>query len=623
MNRLIKMSGLKYLLINMALFSLLIATAPVSQAASDKVKYQIDINNPEHHLADVTMLMPRIEEGQIDIMLPAWRPGKYTLLPLANGIRLLQAKDSLGNKLEIEQISTNQWRIFLQQDAKVEVSYQLYANELEQRTRHIDSTHAYLDLVSVLLYSPKFRNTPTTVNLDVPRGWNSFSAMKSLSGSHSFSAENYDVMADSPIETGKNQSYQFVLEKVKFTLVIWGKGNYSGIQMAKDLALLAKTQRDYWGSFPFSSYLFIVHATNKAKGATEHLNSTVIQKPRWSFSDDEGYLKFLDTASHELAHSWNVKSYRPAGLVPYDYQQPNYSKLLWFAEGGSSYIDTLLLLRSKLVDREFYLKKLAKIIDNYQRRPGRLESSASESSFNQWLATKGDRAINSSVNIYSKGELLSLWLDIMILEHSNGERSIQQIHQKLFEQFPAKIKGFSEKDLIQLLQQVGLNNAEKLWKDYVENTKELPLDELLSLVGLKLSYQSDDVIKLTPFTGISLADGSRKISKVLKNSPAWKSGLTVNDELVAINGLRITNKNLKNILKMYKVDEKISLSFFRNDELHRLPLKLAVRPSGKAVLETIENATDKQKALFKSWLGVGYPNSDNENSDGLNPSTSE
>ena len=588
-------------------YAILFFAASLTHAATNKIRYQIDINNPAHHMADVTMLMPTIEEGQIDVMLPKWRPGKYTILPLANGIQNLQAKDSFGNQLQVKQVSTNHWRIELQQDAKVEVSYQLYANELGNRTRHIDSTHAYLDLVSVLLYSPKFRNTPATVNLNVPRGWKSVSGMNSLSGEHSFTAENYDVLADSPIETGKHELYQFKLGETKFKLVIWGKGNFSGLEMAKDLAKLAKTQKSYWGSFPFKNYLFIVHATNGARGATEHLNSTVIQRNRWSFDADDGYLKFLDTASHELAHSWNVKSYRPQGLVPYDYQQENYSRLLWFAEGGSSYLNTLLLLRAELVDADYYLEKLAKAIDSYFNRPGRKLTSASDSSFNQWISTRGDRANNSTVNIYSKGEMISLWSDLLILQNSKGEKSIQVVHQQLFQQFPANIKGFTERDLIRLLQDAGLSTAEKLWHDYVENTAELPIHKLLESVGLKLSYDAGDDPKQKSYTGFSLNKKSRKISQVSKGSPAWDAGLTVEDEVVAINGIRVSEKNIDTLIKMYKPEEKISVSFFRNDELLRLPLKLASRTTGKPVLEALSDVSDQQKELYKKWLGVDFP----------------
>jgi predicted metalloprotease with PDZ domain len=592
--------------------SILLMSSSALFAASDKIRYQIDINNPAHHMADITMLMPNISEGKVDLMLPKWRTGKYTILPLANGIQNLQAKDSHGNQLEVEQLSTNHWQIQLNQDAKVEVSYQLYANDLGNRTRHIDSTHAYLDLVSVLLYSPKFRNTPVTVNLDVPRGWQSVSGMKSLPGEHSFSADNYDVIADSPIETGIHELYQYSLGNTQFKLVIWGKGNFSGLKMAQDLAKLAKTVKQYWGEFPFKDYLFIVHATNDVKGATEHVNSTVIQRKRWSFDAKKGYLNFLNTASHELIHSWNVKSYRPAGLVPYDYQNENYSRLLWFAEGGTNYLDTMLLLRSGLVDNDFYLEKLASVIDKYLKRPGRKQTSAADSSFNQWVSSRGDWANNSSVNIYSKGEVLSLWFDLLILQQSKGEQSIQSIHQALFQQFPAVIKGFTERDIIRLLQEAGISNAEKLWLDYVDGTKELPIHELLEMVGLKLNYNADDGPVQKVYAGFSLDKDSNKISQVTKDSPAWTAGLTIDDELVAINGIRVSDSSFKALFEMYKPNQKISVSFFRNDELMRVPVKLIAQASGDPRLEPLPEVTDEQKQLYQNWLGVEFPESNNK-----------
>ncbi len=612
------MIGYKKFLFKVAVGSIVLFVSVMANAATNntnKVQYQVEIKQPAHHLAEITMLLPKIEEGHIDVMMPAWRPGKYAILPLANGVQNLVAKDSLGNSLVVNKIDNSTWRIKLKSNTKVEVSYQLYANELANRTRHIDSSHAYLDGVAVFLYSPVFRATPVTVELDVPRGWKSISAMTSALSEHSFSADNYDVLADSPIETGKHQLEEFKVDATTFKVLVWGAGNYSIKKMTADLKKLAETQKNYWGSFPFKNYVFIVHATSGAKGATEHLNSTVIQRPRWSFEKDEDYQKFLDTASHELVHSWNVKSYRPAGLVPYNYQSENFTKLLWFAEGGSSYLDTLFLLRSELVDTEYFLNKLAKLVHKYHYKPGRLNMSAADSSFNQWIATEGDRAINSSVNIYSQGEMLSLWLDLLILDASSGKQSLQQIHQKLFQQFPANIKGFSSRDLKRLITETGLKSIDELWSNYVEGTGAIPVTELLETVGLQLTYKSEDDIKLEIFTGIKLADGKRTVSQVTKNSPAWDAGITIKDEIVAINGIRVSSKNFKSLLNTFKSEQKISLSFFRNDELQRAALKLSTMPAGKPTLEIIPAASEKQKKLFENWLKVDYPESETDSTE--------
>jgi len=93
-----------------------------------------------------------------------------------------------------------------------------------------------------------------------------------------------------------------------------------------------------------------VHATNRAGGATEHLNSTILQTSPDIFWDEDRYERWLSVVSHELFHVWNVKHVRPAGIKPYDYTDENYTKLLWVAEGTTSYYDDLMLVRAGIQD---------------------------------------------------------------------------------------------------------------------------------------------------------------------------------------------------------------------------------------------------------------------------------
>ena len=109
-------------------------------------------------------------------------------------------------------------------------------------------------------------------------------------GGHAFQAGNYDLLVDSPIETGIHQYHAFTVDGRDYELVIWGQGNHDGHQMVADLTKLVQQGEAIWGGYPYQRYLFIVHATSGTKGATEHRNSTVIQRPRQDFAPREKYL---------------------------------------------------------------------------------------------------------------------------------------------------------------------------------------------------------------------------------------------------------------------------------------------------------------------------------------------
>ncbi len=400
--------------------NLLLPVSLVSLSVFADVEYKLTIEQPEHHLGNVSVSFPKSAQAHLDIKLPDWRTGRYEVLNLANGIRYFNATDHEGNTLNWQKIDKSTWRVHLDNPAQVNVSYQVYANQLAKRVRHIDDSHAFIDASGFFMFSDSFRQEPVKVALDVPKQWRSVSGMEYADNKHTFVAENYDVLVDSPIETGLNEHYKFSVDDRNYELVIWGEGNFDAKRILDDLKKLVKTGTLIWHEYPYERFVFMVHATSDARGATEHLNSTIIQRHRDTFAKREDHLSFMSTAAHEFIHTWNVKNYRPAGLVPYDYVNPNYSDLLWLSEGSTSYLEDYLLLSAGIMKTDEFFKNLTSTIDRHLDKPGRQVQSAAQTSFDKWINQGGDHGLNYSTNIYLEGALISMALDIDLLENSEG-----------------------------------------------------------------------------------------------------------------------------------------------------------------------------------------------------------
>ncbi len=443
---------------SMLTFSLLFSIPSLAD-----VNYQIDLTQSQHHLAQVSVDFPLSKASELNVQLPVWRTGKYQVLPLADSIRYLSAKDANGAELPVSRTANGEWTVSLSQPTAVSISYQLYLNKLGQRVGHIDASHAFLDASGTFVYSPEFRNEPIHVAMSVPSDWRSHSGMASGDEANTFVADNYDVLVDSPIETGINQQRRFSADGRDYELVIWGEGNYDVEQMVTDLTKLSGEADAIWDGYPFERYVYMVHATSGASGATEHLNSTIIQRPRFSYREREDYLGFIKTASHEFIHTWNVKAYRPQGLVPYDYQQENISELLWIAEGSTSYFQSQLLLRAGVITPQEFLEDLAKRISRSELTPGREVQSVAEASANQWTSTGGDYAINHSTNIYSEGFLVSMALDFSLLDETDLKSSYRDVHKALYRdhKIPA---GYGVADVQQILQQLTGEDYTNWWQ---------------------------------------------------------------------------------------------------------------------------------------------------------------
>ncbi len=580
----------------------------LSMNALADVKVDIDLSNAEHHYANVTMTLPESVKKTVDLKLPTWRTGRYEILNLANGIREFSVE---GDSIAWQKIDKDTWRLTGDLKNGVEVSYQVYSNQLGYRTRHVDDSHAFLDASGVIMYTEESRDDKHTIQLTTPKNWRSVSGLTSGENPHQFIASDYDVLIDSPIETGINEFHAFTVDGREYELVIWGKGNYDSEKMVKDLKVLVAQGNTIWSDYPFERYVFMVHATSGARGATEHLNSTIIQRSRYSFSERKDYLQFLGTAAHEFVHTWNVKQYRPEGLVPYDYQNENYSNLLWLSEGSTSYLQNQLLMRGELMTTKEWLKNLSKRITGFKHKPGRDAQSVAQASFDKWISEGGDYAKNHSVNIYSEGFLVSWMLDFDILEKTQLQKSYRNVHDVLYKEYSIP-KTFNDQDMLTVLNKVTGNDYQSWWKTNVDGYAKPDFDKLLAKAGLEISYGKED--KKQAWAGMSTKSHSNGllVTSVEKGSPAWEAGFTTDDIIVAVDGLRIADKDLKKRLKNFKPETEVTFTFFRRDQLTTKNVKLASIPKGELKVQAMKDASEQQKAFFKAWTGLDFPKAKSE-----------
>ena len=589
---------------------LALAVCAAAPAWAD-VDYHIDLTEPTHHTGQVDIVFPDVGSSYIDVKMPAWRTGYYRILNLANGVRDFSATSEDGDTLNWEKVDKSTWRIHLPESAQgddIKVNYQIYANQLGRRSRHIDDSHAYLDASAVFMYADEYRHEPVTVSLDVKDDWRSVSGMDK-EGEHEFVADNWDILVDSPIETGINDLYKFSVEDREYEVVFWGEGNYDAEQTVEDLEKLVQQSQNIWQGHPYERYVFMIHATSGAGGATEHRNSTIIQRPRYSYASRDDYLSFLSTASHELVHTWNVKAYRPEALVPYDYQKENYTDLFWLAEGSTSYFQNHLLMQADIMTTDEYFERVASGVERYYGKPGREIMSVAEASFEAWSDQYGDRAHNFSVNIYSEGAMVSWLLDLALIEQTDGEVSYRDVHNALYQRFDADEEGFNSADVVAILDELTGQSWQQWWDENVNSpAANIPFDELLNTVGMELTFASADEQK--PWAGWrgKAADEGIELIQVERGSPAWDAGFTPGDVVVAYDGKRAAGGRFEEALQERAVGDTVEVTFFRRDQLHTAELVLGEEQHTGAKIVPVENPSAKQKARFLQWLQIPHPN---------------
>jgi predicted metalloprotease with PDZ domain len=592
----------------------LAAMTPSSvRAETERISYSVSFNRCGEQLVDIAMTLRDWDQPTLDLHLPVWRPGRYEVLEQAGTIRAITAADSGGAQLALEKTAKSSWRIATPARGDITVTYQLYANSLNNRTRHVDDSHAFLSGAGVFLYCEQLRDSPLTVKLDVRPGWKIASGLTpDATRANTLLATDYDMLVDSPIEVGVQTERTIEVAGTPHRFIFWGRTDVVPEQLFYDAEKIIQTQHDFFGTFPHTHYTFLTHIAPGLGGGTEHVNSTVIQCRPTAFASPKDYRDFLSLISHEFFHTWNVKNFRPEGLKPYDYTKENYTKLLWVAEGATSYYDELLCVRAGVWTPDQYLEALAKVIDSELSRPGGGVQSLESSSFDAWIKFNRPNpdSINSTVSFYSKGALVNLMLDCDIRARTGNAANLDDVMRTLNREFPlTSPHAYSASDLLRILHDLTGSDYKDFFDAYVRGTQPLDIAAALRTLGLEFTrVAAEGDPKERAYLGLDVrdADSGSQVSAVRSDSPAAGS-IIADDLIIAIDQLRVRGSDLDSRIKSRKPGDRVRLTFFRREEMRSIEVTLAPRPAGSPTIKRVATPTPEQKAAYESWMGAPWP----------------
>jgi predicted metalloprotease with PDZ domain len=313
----------------------------------------------------------------------------------------------------------------------------------------------------------------------------------------------------------------------------------------------------------------------------------------------------MQLVAHEFFHLWNVKRIRPAALEKFDYERENYTPSLWFSEGTTSYYDLLIPRWAGIYDQQEFLAELSKEITRFMTTPGRLVQPLSESSFDAWikLYRPDANSSNSQMSYYLKGEMVTLLLDLLIRDRTHGNKSFDDVLVAMWEQFGKSETGFTETQLKQIIESIANQDLTEFYDRYIHGVEELPFNDYLAAVGIELKSVNTNNV---PSLGIIVKSehGREMIKSVASNSPAQLAGVDPGDELLAIDGFKISADKLTDRLKSYQVGQQIELTIFHGDRLITLSVILAPSQPDRYQLYQIEHQTELQHQLFKAWVNL-------------------
>ncbi|MBW9262418.1 MAG: PDZ domain-containing protein [Candidatus Thiodiazotropha sp. (ex. Lucinisca nassula)] len=600
------------------------------------IDYRLKLHSPHSHIFEVELTIQNPDpDGQV-VYLPAWIRGSYLIRDYARHIVSIEANAG-GEPLTLSKLDKQSWQVESAKQA-LTINYQIYAWELTVRSAHFDNTHAYFNGPALFLAVRGQELMPCRLEIVAPKfkpqnEWRVAFSLKpeqiDEQGFGTYQADDYEALIDCPGEIGNHSESRFELAGCNHRFVVSGVKRFDHEKLCSHLIRICEKQVELFGELPVQDYLFLLRVVNDGYGGLEHKNSTSLIFPR----DDlpakrdskitSGYRRLLALCSHEYFHLWNVKRITPKVFLEQSTQQEVYTRQLWVFEGITSYYDELMLVRSGVISKQDYFEMLAETVTRVMRGSGRLKQTLEESSFDVWTKfyKQDENAPNAIVSYYAKGALFALLLDLTIRLKSSGRFSLDQVMREMWLRYGKQRRGVPENGIEKVVADVTSLDLQSLFDLGLRSTVELPLNDCLSEFGVvmkllpaktfddKGGVLRDKEREQQSYMGIGAKWTSEnsgiKVQQVFDDGAAQRAGISAGDEIVAVDGLRMTAKQFDNYILDSDAGDEIEVHLFRRDQLMSLVLRPQLAAFDTCYFDLTEPSDEAVKRRQSDWL-MGY-----------------
>lgn len=558
-------------------------------AFGQTVSYSLRMSKPQNHYFEVEMELHDFKASELTVKMPVWAPGSYLVREFSRHVNQVKVVDENNQALEVVKTAKNAWKISKGKAKTVRVRYEVYAFELSVRTSFLDLSHGFVSGSSVFFYVDGFKQLGGNLDVHPYTSFNTITTplkkadanIQAERNAQRFTFANYDELVDSPLEIGNHELFYFQAGGTHHQVAIYGLGNYDMNELKADMEKITLAAADVFGVQPCKEYTFIIHNVINGQGGLEHANGCVLSVNRWTYAPAE-YNNFLSLVAHEYFHQWNVKRIRPIELGPFNYDEENYTTLLWVMEGFTSYYDELLMVRAGYYSKEDYLRKLQGTVNYVEGSPGSRVQCVADASFDAWIKgyRPNENSANTTMTYYSRGAMLGALLDAMIIDQFDTKKCLDHFMRSLYEEYYVKKnRGFTEAEFKQSLETFMGHKMDDFFDRYVHGTEVPDFKTVFGKVGLNVSYTGKPVASFG--ASLSQENGKTMVKSIRAGSAAEEAGISVGDEIIACNGMRIDQPTLENFISTLTVGEYMELIVAREELILNLQAKMTAyeRPS--------------------------------------------
>ncbi|MBV6645809.1 MAG: PDZ domain-containing protein [Cyclobacteriaceae bacterium] len=598
----------------------------LSTYANGKYSVHIDLVNVTKDQVRVEIQTPTVNKEEIEYHMAKIVPGTYSISDFGRFVSDFKALDNEGKILEVERLSTNKWKI-KSAAALHKITY-LVDDTFDQFDGYggnivfepggtnieVENQVFVLNTFGFIGYLEGLKFHPYELNITHKEGLYGATALERIASSptsDTFSADDFNFLADGPLMyCAPDTAIQQIANANIIVSVYSPNKKISAYDVMSNITDLMEAQSNYLGGkLPVDRYAYLIYllennSLSGSMGALEHSYSSLYTLPE--ARADRLAQTVRDVAAHEFFHIVTPLNIHSKEIGFFDYIDPKMSKHLWLYEGVTEYSAMHVQAKYGLYDTEEFLSKIKEKLLIRDRFP--TDVSFTEMS-ERILEPEYEEMY---ANVYYKGALIGLCLDLHLLKYSNGAYDLQKLMRDLSEKY-GKNTSFEDDQLFEDI--VSLTNPEigKFLSTYVSGTQPLPIVECLSWVGI--DYKPSAEVETITLGAIELdvnIDQELYVKKVVEKDPfSVDMNYHDGDVIISLNGQGISLMSATEILEDFinntNEGEKVKMVVRREVKGKSKKIKL----KGKArVITGIEahqldmksNPTEEQKKIRKSWL---------------------
>lgn len=609
---------MKKIMLSVAMvFALLSFKAEAQTKSAEQVQVKIDLENVKDDKVQVTITVPKIKLDKITYYIPKIVPGTYSTDDYGKYIEDLKAYDSKGKPLEVAKYGDNSWEIdnakkldkiaYLVNDTfDIEDQHDIFSpsgTNIEAGKNFLLNTHGFIG------YFSEFKTNQYKLDINHPKElWGATSLVDTNASetADSFFANRYAELVENPIMYSKPDYTTFNIDGMDILIAVYSpNGVVTAESLTPGMKKMMTAQKNFLGKFNSTKkYTVLLYLSDVEKkdaeefGALEHPTATTVVMPE-QMPLDELQEQMKDVVSHEFFHIVTPLSIHSKEIQFFDFNNPKMSKHLWMYEGVTEYFSNLFQVNQGLISEDDFYKRMTEKIENAATMDDLMQFTTMSANV---LSKPYKDQYN---NVYQKGALIAMCLDIQLRESSNGQRGILDLMKKLSELY-GNDKPFDDSELFGKITELTYPEIGKFFETYLENRNKIPYDEYFAKVGVgKKGKKVPGNVFIKDKTPYVMTDPETKMIYVVESDlPEFYTSLGIKkgDEIIEINEVKYNYDNIYEMVALsdsWKENDNITVKLRR--DLKEITLKGKVK---RPMVDKIDyHVTDEsKKTLREAWL---------------------